>query len=90
VALVQSRSQLAIDLLVTDVIMPHFNGRELIERLAVLLPEMKCILVSGYTDDVLIHRGVLDAQAAYLQKPFTPAQLSQRVREVLDQGAIAS
>jgi len=80
---------LRIDLLVTDVIMPHFNGRELMERLSVLLPKMKCILVSGYTDDALIHRGVLEAQAAYLQKPFTPQQLGRRVREVLDNAAAA-
>ena len=90
VALVQSRSMLKIDLLITDVIMPHFNGRELMERLNALLPEMKCILVSGYTDDILIHRGVLDAQTAYLQKPFTPLQISQRVREVLDNVAVVT
>jgi signal transduction histidine kinase/CheY-like chemotaxis protein len=87
-ALVQSRSLLLIDLLVTDVVMPNMNGRELSERLVRLRPEIKCLLMSGHTDDVLIHRGVLDQQTLFLQKPFTPQQLAKRVREVLDQTAL--
>ena len=74
-----------IDLLVTDVIMPEMTGRELATRLRQSRPEIKVLYVSGYTADIIGREGVLDAEVAYLPKPFTPAQLSLKVREVLGQ-----
>lgn len=74
-----------IDLLVTDVIMPRMTGRELATRLRESRPQIKVLYVSGYTADVIGREGVLDAGVAYLPKPFTPAQLSVKVREVLGQ-----
>jgi two-component system cell cycle sensor histidine kinase/response regulator CckA len=74
-----------IDLLVTDVIMPEMTGRELASRLKESRPQLKVLYVSGYTADVIGREGVLDPGVAYLPKPFTPAQLSIKVREVLGQ-----
>jgi two-component system cell cycle sensor histidine kinase/response regulator CckA len=73
----------SIDLLVTDLVMPRMNGRQLADRLARLHPEMKVLFMSGYTDDAHLQRGAIDPDAAYLQKPLTPASLALKVREVL-------
>jgi two-component system, cell cycle sensor histidine kinase and response regulator CckA len=72
--------------MVTDVIMPGINGRELAESLALTRPEMQVIYMSGYTDRVMSKDGVLDASVAYLQKPFTPDKLTQMVHRVLRTG----
>jgi CheY-like chemotaxis protein len=72
-----------IDLLLTDVVMPLMNGRELAERLKAERPSIEILFMSGYMDDTLHDHGVRD-QAAFLQKPFTPEVLVERVREVLD------
>lgn len=72
------------DLLLTDVVMPEMNGRDLYSRVAEILPEIRVLYMSGYTDDVIVHHGVLDAGINFIQKPFTGQDLSQKVREVLD------
>lgn len=73
-----------IHLMVTDVIMPQMSGRELAERLAPILPEMKVLYMSGYPDNTIVQHGVLEAGTAFLQKPFTLNALELKVREVLD------
>jgi PAS domain S-box-containing protein len=73
-----------IHLLLTDVIMPGMNGRELATRLAGLRPEARVIFMSGYTDDAVTRHGVLEPGSTYLQKPFTPDAIARKVREVLD------
>ncbi|MGE5175223.1 MAG: ATP-binding protein, partial [Hyphomicrobiales bacterium] len=73
-----------IHLMVTDVVMPGMGGGELVERMAVARPDTKAIYVSGYTDDVLVRRGVLDSGMPFLQKPCMPDQLTRAVRAALD------
>jgi len=74
-----------IHLLITDVVMPGMNGRELLQRLRARNPELKCLFVSGYTANVIAHHGVLDDDVQFLQKPFTIHSLAARVREILEQ-----
>jgi CheY-like chemotaxis protein len=78
------RLEVPVDLLVTDVVMPQVSGRELVEKLAVLSPETEVIYMTGYTDDAIIHHGVLDSGIELIQKPFKPRVLLEKVREVLD------
>jgi len=76
-----------IHLLVTDVVMPGMDGRELADRLAPLHPETRCLFMSGYTDDAIVRRGVWEEGMPFLQKPFSIDALALKVREVLDQPA---
>jgi signal transduction histidine kinase/CheY-like chemotaxis protein len=73
-----------IDLLLTDVVMPEMNGRDLAKNLLARHPGLKLLFMSGYTADVIAHRGVLDEGVRFLQKPFSKSQLSVKIREVLD------
>jgi len=78
-----SRFREPIDLLVTDVIMPGMGGGELVRRMAEERPTTKVLYVSGYTDDALVRRGVIEAGVSFLQKPCMPDELSRIVREIL-------
>jgi PAS domain S-box-containing protein len=73
-----------IDLVATDVVMPGIHGGMLVERLAVKRPALRVLFMSGYTDDDLLRRGIVDPRMAFLPKPFTPEILASKVREVLD------
>ena len=77
-----------IDMLVTDVVMPGMSGPELANRLKPRRPSCKVLYMSGYSGDAIARRGVLEARIAYLAKPFSAAELSSKVREVLDSGAV--
>lgn len=82
--LVCERHKERIHLLITDVVMPEMSGRELSDRLAQIRPEMKVLYMSGYTDNAIVHQGILDAGAHFIQKPFSPNVLARKVREILD------
>ena len=74
-----------IELLLTDVVMPDgMSGRELAEKLMVLYPKIKVLYMSGYTDDAIVRHGVVETATAFLQKPFTPTTLLNKVREIFD------
>ncbi len=73
-----------IHLLITDVVMPEMNGKELAERLLVARPLLKCLYMSGYTSNVITHHGILDEGVSFISKPFSINDLAAKVREVLD------
>ena len=73
-----------INLVLTDVVMPSMSGRELVQKLLAKYPHLRVLYMSGYTDDIITSGGILEPGLAFLQKPFTPATLAQKVRDVLD------
>jgi PAS domain S-box-containing protein len=75
----------AIDLLMTDVVMPEMNGRDLATKITALYPEIRLLFMSGYTANVIAHQGILDKGVAFIQKPFSMAELAEKIREVIDQ-----
>ena len=74
-----------IDLLMTDVIMPEMNGRQLQQRMQDSNPRMRCLFMSGYTANVISHHGVLDKNVHFIQKPFNRREMAMKLREVLEE-----
>ncbi len=73
-----------IHLLVTDVVMPQMGGRELAVKMSETHPETKVLFISGYTNNAIVHKGILDTKTLFLQKPFTPSELLKKIRRILD------
>lgn len=78
-----------IHLLITDVVMPEMNGRDLAKRLLSLYPDIRCLFMSGYTSDIIAHHGVLDEGVHFIQKPFSSAALATKVRQALGDGQVS-
>lgn len=83
VEIVRDQGQ-SIDLMITDVVMPGMTGAVLAERVSEIRPDLKVMFVSGYTHDVVAHHGVLTDGIGFLQKPFSPSELGQKIRQILD------
>ncbi len=79
-----AKKDIKIDLLLTDVVMPHLNGRELYMKLVETHPDMKVLFMSGYTQDVIAHHGVLDKGIDFIEKPLSVTSLTKKIREILD------
>ena len=73
-----------IALLITDVVMPEMNGREIFEKLNVHFPDIKCLFMSGYTANVIAHRGVLDHGVNFIHKPFSKSEFAKKIGTVLN------
>ena len=74
-----------IDVLMTDVVMPGINGRQLADRLIKIHPEMKILFTSGYTENVIVHHGIVDEDLNFIGKPYSPQALAKKLRAVLDE-----
>lgn len=82
------RLERPIDMLITDVVMPHMNGRELVARLKDQCADLEVLFVSGYPENAVVEHGILEAGIEYLQKPIVPETLARRVRQILDGASI--
>jgi DNA-binding NtrC family response regulator len=82
--LVSERHKREIHLVVTDVVMPRTNGKVFVTRWAQIRPGVKVLRVSGYADNAIVHRGVLDPGTQFIGKPFSAGALMRKVRQVLD------
>lgn len=78
-----------IDLLLTDVVMPGMGGRDVADSIKLVRPQMRVLYMSGYTDDAILHHGVLERRTTFIEKPFTAHKLAKKVREVLAESAVA-
>ena len=74
----------SLDMVVTDVVMPEMNGKELVDYIKTGYPQIKVLFMSGYTDDIIVNHGVLDNGVHFIQKPFTVKELADQVRKILD------
>ncbi len=88
-SLKQQRDLRHIDLLFTDVVMPHMSGKELADRMQALYPHTKILFTSAYTENAIVHQGILNQGVSLLQKPFTPSALAHKLRQVLDGPAVS-
>ncbi len=79
------KQTLDLDLLITDVVMPKMNGRELVSRISNLRPDIRCLFMSGYTSDIIAHKGVLERGINFIHKPFSLQALAEKIREVMSQ-----
>ncbi len=68
----------------TDVVMPQMSGKELVQNLSEIIPNIKILYVSGYTENTIVHHGILEEEVDFLPKPYTISSLAKKVREVLD------
>ncbi|MEM7335388.1 MAG: response regulator, partial [Chloroflexota bacterium] len=85
---IASNTQQKIDVLLTDVMMPQIDGKQVADQLVDIMPHLKVIFMSGYSDQVIAKHGILETDMAFLQKPFTPTQLIHKIRQTLEeQGA---
>mgnify|MGYP003407807589 FL=1 len=82
--------ELHVDLLVSDVVLPAMDGKQLYERLHSMRPQLRVLFVSGYTDDVIAKHGVLERGVAFLEKPLSQEKLVRAVRTVLDRAVVAA
>jgi two-component system cell cycle sensor histidine kinase/response regulator CckA len=83
-AVIWRRHAKDVDMLVTDVVMPHMDGPTLARELSAEGAKFKLLYMSGYNQDAMVHRGIQTNQIAFLQKPFTPAELIAKVQEIFD------
>jgi signal transduction histidine kinase/CheY-like chemotaxis protein len=81
---IAEHQQGAIDLVLTDLVMPGMSGQQVAERLQMKYPHIRVLFMSGYTDDIIVRNGMAVSDVSFLQKPFSPAGLTRKVREVLD------
>jgi two-component system, cell cycle sensor histidine kinase and response regulator CckA len=83
-SIAQEPSCLQIDLVLTDVVMPQMGGKELVRRLQAMLPNIRVLFMSGYTEEFMSNRDSLNPEVGFLEKPFMPNALAAKVREVID------
>ena len=77
------RNEASIDLIITDVVMPGMSGKELTEKIEAVRPGMRVLFMSGYTSNVIAHRGVLDEGVNFIQKPFSIGDLARKIHSII-------